>query len=295
MKVSEMKIKLAILAALLAVSQATAETCNTNCPNQCRVKLEPPRICSPWGGCVQLGGGAEFLDPTCNAKCEALKRASCATGVPLPTVPLSPREIISTVGTAVCTLPNNIVLQSISSRCGFIPAHVAARDSVTIERAKRLLLSNQVLKEEDFKDVSIQFCNSIGGVAGIVPDRDRVYLNSSFRDAESSPERLVDLAALLAHEMFHVIQYRVWGTDKFKCDYTRQYIECGQCSDRGNSIERSAYEFEDRTRLILRQRLNANNTQVAAPPQTPAPPTPAKPQMTPEDQRMLDIFDRAPK
>ena len=241
------KVTLTHLAFLLALcaSSVRAEDCATSCGDQCRVKIEPPKICSPFGGCVQIGGGAEFIEPACNAKCETFKAASCLTGLKLPTVPITPREVVHTFGMLACTLPQQIVLHTISSRCNFISVQQNENDQEIIERAKSLLLERGILEPEDFVGVEISMCDAVHGQGGVVPDRDRIFIHSSWRERADLPNRMIGLAGLLAHEMFHVRQYREWGADKFKCDYARQMVECGMCQDLGNSIERSAYEFGD--------------------------------------------------
>ena len=59
------------------------------------------------------------------------------------------------------------------------------------------------------------------------------------------------IAALLAHEMKHVQQYRILTTDRFKCDYARHMVECGMCQDRRHPMEREAYEFQDAIKARL--------------------------------------------
>lgn len=243
---------LVLALALLIPLSLNAEDCNTSCGDQCRVKIEPPRICSPWGGCVQIGGGAEFIEPQCNAKCEAFKKASCILGTPLPTVPLTPRETVQTVGGAVCTLPQQVTLQFISSRCNFISKNQAASDDALVGEAKALLLNAGVLAKSDFAGVNVSFCEVVAGGGGVAPDRDLVFLHTEWRKkARESQAKMIEFASLLAHEMTHVKQYRDWGTDKFKCDYARQMAECGLCQDERNSIERSAYEFQRSAQLKL--------------------------------------------
>jgi hypothetical protein len=129
--------------------------------------------------------------------------------------------------------------------------------------AKRELITYGIVQAEEFNDVSIHFCNNIHG-AGVVPDRDRMFLHTNFRDTSTK-----HLAALLAHEMQHVRQYRLEGTDHFKCEYSRQVGDClisnfergfpnlmrdGYCQTRQqNKYERQAYEIQDAAGLRLTQ------------------------------------------
>jgi hypothetical protein len=84
----------------------------------------------------------------------------------------------------------------------------------------------------------------------MAPDRGRIYLDTSRKG-----DALEDIAVLLAHEMAHIIQYRRMGTDNFKCEYSRKYVECGGCQDNGHALEREAYAFENE----VAQRLSYNS------------------------------------
>lgn len=218
---------------------AQAEDCQTSCGDQCRVS-----------GIWPL---PDFIEPTCNLKCETFKKTSCIIGIPIPTVPLTPREQFEKAATLVCTIPNQIALQTISTRCNFQSIAQSTSDKTVIDAAKKLLVDNQLVPESEFSGVNIAFCE-FGHGAGVAPDRDTVFLHPVYRTSGLRPQQLIPLAALMAHEMMHVHQYRVWGTDKFKCDYARQMAECGLCQDRSNSIERTAFEEEDRVRAALKAR-----------------------------------------
>ncbi|MDI5996173.1 DUF4157 domain-containing protein [Pseudomonas sp. MDMC216] len=60
-----------------------------------------------------------------------------------------------------------------------------------------------------------------------------------FRNADAAAED----AALWAHELWHVQQYREWGTDGFAQRYTRNF----------QSVEGPAYEMGERVRKALRE------------------------------------------
>lgn len=60
-----------------------------------------------------------------------------------------------------------------------------------------------------------------------------------FRDAQAAAEDPV----LWAHELWHVQQYREWGTDGFAQRYTRNF----------QSVEGPAYEVGERVRRVLRE------------------------------------------
>lgn len=60
-----------------------------------------------------------------------------------------------------------------------------------------------------------------------------------FRDAQAAAEDFV----LWAHELWHVQQYREWGTSGFAERYTRNF----------QSVEGPAYEMGERVRKVLRE------------------------------------------
>jgi hypothetical protein len=60
-----------------------------------------------------------------------------------------------------------------------------------------------------------------------------------FRDAQAAAEDPV----LWAHELWHVQQYREWGSDGFARRYTRDF----------QSVEGPAYEMGERVRKALRE------------------------------------------
>jgi hypothetical protein len=242
-----MRYFLGLAALAMLCSVASAEDCNTSCGDQCRVKIPPPKTCV-LGQCIQVGGGVSYIDPNCNSKCETFKKAACIIGRPLPTIPLTPREVVEKIGTTTCTLPFHVTTQAISSTCGFSRRPTGAEVSL-IEQAKSILITGGFFGPDEFNGVSVYWCDLPLETAGIVPDRDLVYLHSSLRTLSPA-----FLAPLLAHEMTHVRQYRKLGSDMFKCDYVRQYAECltnnvGQgvnCQDRNHhSMEHEAYEFQD--------------------------------------------------
>ena len=112
-------------------------------------------------------------------------------------------------------------------------------DQDLIRNAIDSLISSGLFRREEFDDVQIRWCPLINA-NGIAPEHDRIYLNISAKS-----DNPTNIAALLAHEMVHIRQYRDMGADKFKCEYSRKYLECGGCQDDRHTLEREAYNFEN--------------------------------------------------
>jgi hypothetical protein len=153
----------------------------------------------------------------------------------------------------------NLVVQRLQESCasGFstITSYVIYRASgfypagsdKLINDAKTFLISGGFFKPADFEGVTVRWCSLTSGTNGMTPDRDYVCLSDDYLKTNNGLETLVTLA----HEMIHVRQIRSGPTDKFKCDYSRQFIACGGCQDDGNSFEHEAYEFERKARPQL--------------------------------------------
>jgi hypothetical protein len=82
-----------------------------------------------------------------------------------------------------------------------------------------------------------------------------------------------ELVALVAHEIFHIRQYRQMGDANFGCEYSREFVRCGRCQDRNNGLERPAYDFGDRVLQML-STAPPTSEPVPPPPQAPPPPRP---------------------
>jgi uncharacterized membrane protein len=151
----------------------------------------------------------------------------------------------------LCTIPFQSSTQIQIGHCSNWGGRLDDQD--LIQDAIRALAGTGKFQIEEFSGVQIRWCPLIGGpdgrvAHGIAADRGRVYLNSSQKNHDP-----IDVATLLAHEMKHVRQYRGMGTDEFKCKYSQEYVKCGGCQDRGHSLEREAYDFEDQIRQLLNQ------------------------------------------
>jgi hypothetical protein len=228
-----------------------AESCDTDCHRQCRVRTDFPPI--------------EFIEPTCHAKCEIAKKAACVTRSTIPTIPLTPREQIETFGTQACAAPFQAVTGAVIARCSNWDGRT--NDQHFIQDAVRVLVSAGIIQTNELNGVQVRWC-PLQGAHGMAPDRGRIYLDTGLKG------NLFSTASTLAHEVVHIRQYRSAGTDRFKCDYSRQYTECGGCQDRRNRFEREAYDFEDQIRLRLSQAVQASQVpqpQWAPPPGFPQP------------------------
>ncbi|MEW8351070.1 MAG: hypothetical protein AB2689_22605 [Candidatus Thiodiazotropha taylori] len=137
-----------------------------------------------------------------------------------------------------CSIPYQVLTNAVIAKC----SNWAGRldDAHVIENAKKLLIGNGIFTAQDFIDVEIRWCPLVGA-HGMAPDRGKIYL-----DVGRKNDGLKSLAALLAHEMKHIQQYRTLGTDDFKCKYSEKYLACGGCQNRSHSLELEAYDFQDK-------------------------------------------------
>jgi hypothetical protein len=239
----EKSLKLWIAFFLILLSWASAwsqNACTVNCGDKCTRNVL----------------GVQYRDPLCYNACLG-EQAACGItgGQTLPDLVEIPRNLIRTA----CGLPHGVTLHYISSVCTFAPLSPA--DTAKIDAAKNELIAYGIVRQEEFQDVVISFCDNIHA-SGVVPDRDRVYLHTSGKSVSTKY-----LATLLGHEMMHVRQYRTDGTDNFKCTYTRQVGDClisnatrgisnllrdNFCQTRDqNAYERQAYDFQDQVQKIL--------------------------------------------
>lgn len=218
------------LLTFLAPLTLKAEDCNTSCGDQCRVIFD-----------TFIFGRQEFIEPTCNLKCETAKKASCILGRPIPHIPMSIKESVEGTTRNLCGASFYAFTGTISAQCNAWDGRLEDQDQIV--RAKDFLIQRGYFTAQEFNGVQIRWCPLQHQTAGIAPDRDKIYLNTDYRHI-----RTEDLAPLLAHEMTHTRQYRSKGPDQFRCDYSRKFVECAGCQDDRHSMEREAYELERRVR-----------------------------------------------
>lgn len=227
-----MKVRPLVAALLVTLlpTGAVAESCDTNCHDQCRVDL----------------GLTSFIEPTCHAKCEIAKKASCAIRAPIPTIPLTPLEQGKQAGQLVCGAAYYAVTQPVIGACSNWDGRLDGQQQ--IDNAKQVLVRAGLFNANEFNGVQIRMCPNFSG-EGIAPERGRIYLQP--RNIYGSIE---DLAVLIGHEMTHIRQHRSRSSSEaFACDYSRAMAECAGCQDRRNGMEREAYDWEANNRARVRQ------------------------------------------
>lgn len=136
----------------------------------------------------------------------------------------------------ICAAPFQAMTNAVILTCSNYDGRLVNQH--LIENAKNTLISSGMFARKEFDGIQIRWC-PLRGASGMVPDRGRIYL-----DTFINTEDPIAIAALLAHEMAHVRQYRRLTTDRFKCLYSKQYVDCRGCQDRNHPLEREAYDFE---------------------------------------------------
>lgn len=242
----QISVFLLALAFTLPAIPAYAESCDTDCHRQCRIRTDLPPL--------------EFIEPVCHSKCEVAKKAACIAGQDLPTIPLTPKEQIEVYGDQACAIPFNAVTGAAVARCSNWDGRT--EDQHLIAQAADHLIAIGVMGQGELSGVQVRWCPLLGA-HGMAPDRNRVYLDISLKG------NMFETASTLAHEVYHLRQYRRAGSDRFKCEYSRQFAECGGCQDLRNSFEREAYEFEDQVRPAIRRSIQDGHSVSVLPSQSP--------------------------
>lgn len=137
-----------------------------------------------------------------------------------------------------CTWTFESVIGAVREQCGGFNSQ-AAYDSSIIPRAKQRLIDAGVLGAGEFDGVDVHWCGGSFIGSGITPNNGEIIL-----DPEISATALDDVASVLAHEMFHIRQYRSMGSAAFKCNYAQQYVACQGCQNERHPMERDAFQFE---------------------------------------------------
>lgn len=221
-----------------------AESCDTDCHRQCRVRTDFPPV--------------EFIEPVCHGKCEAARKLAC-TGTKVPTVPVTPIEVIKETTTQTCAAPFQAITGAVIAKCSNWDGRID--DQHLIQQAINTLQFAGIVQSHELNGVQVRWC-PLQNAHGMAPDRGRIYLDVGLKGNAYAT------ASTLAHEVVHIRQYRsAETTETFKCNYSREYLECGGCQDRRNGFEREAYDYENQIQLRLSQALqNSPGTQVAWPP-----------------------------
>jgi hypothetical protein len=140
-----------------------------------------------------------------------------------------------------CREAFDAVVAPIIARCSSYTGRLERAD--LIKQARDTLVAKHLIPASAFEGVTIHWCPLNG--SGMVPEKNLILLNPALQSS------LFKLTSILGHEMKHVEQYRRWGTDGFKCRYGEEIANLkGQ--GRSNSVEREAYEFQDRVEAALK-------------------------------------------
>lgn len=155
--------------------------------------------------------------------------------------------------TIACTVPFDAIKNTVMTSCAPSDEIYNAIHQESIQEAIDLLVANNMIESSEFHGVQIRWCPFVNG-AGVTPESNRIYLNSSFIN-----ESLIERAVLIAHEMTHIRQFRNFGSDEFKCKYSKEFIGCGGCQDESNTYEKSAFDFGETVRNKLSKNSNITN------------------------------------
>lgn len=109
-----------------------------------------------------------------------------------------------------------------------------------------LLLRTGYFRPAEFGGVRIAWCGLPWGIYGTAANAGQVYLNSATHGLARH-----HAAALLAHEMVHVRQYRRLGEAGFRAAYGTAKARCGCCRGAGHWMEREAFAVEAAVRRAL--------------------------------------------
>jgi hypothetical protein len=129
-------------------------------------------------------------------------------------------------------------------RCAVLQDGVDDRDAIRAALAR--LHQLKLVPAAEIAQTDIRFCPLLSGT-GLVPAAGRMLLDDGLRVMSAD-----GLAEIIAHEFVHLQQFENLGSANFKCTYVRAMSACGGCQDRGHSLERAAYESQDRARAALR-------------------------------------------
>lgn len=180
--------------------------------------------------CKKKTAFGSYIEPVCFAGCEKKKKQCVLTG-------------------ALVNAHMDIVRGKCANARGRMDYQhkFAAAKQKLIDRG----VFEGILTPEQIKKVKFRWCNinRIGNIdinsAAITLSSNRVII-----DDNSRGKSVDELIPLVAHELYHTHQFRKWGRAGFQCRYGAQMIK-GKGTGRSNSVERPAYEFEDKIRRFF--------------------------------------------
>ncbi len=212
---------------------AVSTTCDEDCHERCRQCIEYDLGFIKDEKCI--------IEPQCHLGCEAEKKLACAIETPIPQIPFTPTNPLNPrLWKQSCKAPFEALTHSTIAYCANWTGR--ADDLDDISRAQRTLEIIGIAKPGELSGVDIRWCPLNG--SGMVPESGRILLHPNLK------KDLFNLHATLAHELQHIRQHRRWGSDEFKCRYSRELV-AGRGQGRANSVEREAYEYEDQVKSIL--------------------------------------------
>ena len=144
----------------------------------------------------------------------------------------------------------------VEATCANDPSRMSMQEQIA--DAIEWLIYLKYFKRSDFNGVTFRACHSLQSFTdGFTVNAGKVLI----MEAEMRPRVL---AGLIAHEMFHVGQYREQGNDKFRCEYGQHVLDgvaktilkadltfLQSVFGPGNKQERPAYEFDAKVRKSL--------------------------------------------
>jgi len=210
------------LLATLILSLTTAAAAQEFCP--------AAGTCSPLGACVYFAAPPDI--PPCRPD-------------------FTPRPASGGLASAACGMPFAVAAQALREHCG---GRQSPADRQKLADAQALLIATGFFAPQEFDGVAIGWC-AMRVANGIVPEPEVIWINTNHRRASAAA-----VAALVAHEMVHVRQYRLRGAEAFRCDYVRTVGACllgdirrgSDCQEaRYHPIERDGYAMAEAVAMVL--------------------------------------------
>ncbi len=224
---------------LVALWTMVEPTIGADCNNKCCRSVRVPPLSKQ-----------TICDPGCKTACEAAKKVNAPDWV-IP--PSTVNEVVKAFESS-CSLAFDVFSKAVIVSQGPYPAG----SERLIDLAKTAVIRAGAVSPDEFANVHVRWCKIKG--AGMAPDRNTVCLSDDYLRYND----LLNLATTLAHEMYHIRQYRsAASTDAFKCAYSQAYVNCAGCQDNGHPMEAEAYAFENQVGPAIGQAVLAINPPTA--------------------------------
>jgi hypothetical protein len=139
-----------------------------------------------------------------------------------------------------CAATFETVIGSVRAACSRLASQSGTEpENLALAVAKDRLAKLGIVTHAELATTSIRWCQGDFLGMGITPAPNEILLNRALISRGTD-----DIAATIAHEVFHVRQFRSMGEIPFKCNYIQHYIACGGCQNKSHPMERDAYDFE---------------------------------------------------